>query len=39
MGRPVGTIKTWIRRARQELILQLQHREVVEVPRDEVRRI
>ncbi len=29
MQRPLGTIKTWIRRARQELIAQLKRREVV----------
>lgn len=29
MGRPVGTIKTWIHRARAQLIQQLQDREVV----------
>ena len=29
MGRPVGTIKTWIHRARGQLIQQLQDREVV----------
>lgn len=29
MQRPLGTIKTWIRRARQELIAQLKQREVV----------
>lgn len=29
MGRPIGTIKTWIHRARGELIQQLQDREVV----------
>lgn len=28
MQRPLGTIKTWIRRARQELIAQLKRREV-----------
>ncbi len=39
MGRPLGTIKTWIRRARQELIAHLQRREVVEGPRYEMRRV
>jgi RNA polymerase sigma-70 factor (ECF subfamily) len=29
MQRPLGTVKTWIRRARQELIVQLRRREVV----------
>jgi RNA polymerase sigma-70 factor (ECF subfamily) len=38
MRRPLGTIKTWIRRARQELIVQLQQREVVEGPGHEMRR-
>lgn len=31
MDRPVGTIKTWIHRARTQLIQQLQEREVVHV--------
>jgi RNA polymerase sigma-70 factor (ECF subfamily) len=32
MGRPVGTIRTWIHRARGELIQLLAAREVVETP-------
>ena len=33
MGHPVGTIKTWIHRARLQLIQQLQDREVVYLDR------
>lgn len=32
MGRPVGTIKTWVHRARMELIQQLRAREVFPTP-------
>jgi RNA polymerase sigma-70 factor (ECF subfamily) len=39
MRRPLGTIKTWIRRARQELVRHLQSRDVIEVPRYEMRRV
>jgi RNA polymerase sigma-70 factor (ECF subfamily) len=38
MRRPLGTIKTWIRRARQELIAQLQQRGVVGERRYAMRR-
>jgi RNA polymerase sigma-70 factor, ECF subfamily len=37
MGRPVGTIKTWIHRARLDLIRQLNEREVLEGCRYAVR--
>jgi RNA polymerase sigma-70 factor (ECF subfamily) len=37
MARPLGTIKTWIRRARHELIVLLQKREVVWESRHEMR--
>lgn len=36
MDRPLGTIKTWIRRARKELIAQLRQREVLAESRDEL---
>jgi len=39
LERPLGTIKTWIRRARQELIALLQTREVVWESRHEMRRV
>jgi RNA polymerase sigma-70 factor (ECF subfamily) len=39
LSRPVGTIKTWVRRARQELIALLQQREVVGERRHEMRRV
>jgi RNA polymerase sigma-70 factor (ECF subfamily) len=39
LQRPLGTIKTWIRRARQELVAQLQRREVIPEPRDELRKV
>jgi len=39
VGRPTGTVKTWIRRARQELVAQLQRREVVQESRDAMRRV
>jgi RNA polymerase sigma-70 factor (ECF subfamily) len=39
MRRPLGTIKTWIRRARQELIAQLKQREVVEESGYALRRV
>jgi len=39
LARPLGTIKTWIRRARHELIALLQKREVVWESRHEMRRI
>ena len=29
MNRPVGTIKTWVHRGRQEIIRQLQQRDVL----------
>jgi RNA polymerase sigma-70 factor, ECF subfamily len=35
MGRPIGTIKTWIHRTRVELVQQLRERGVVEGPRQE----
>lgn len=37
LARPLGTIKTWIRRARRELIVLLQKREVVQERRHELR--
>jgi RNA polymerase sigma-70 factor (ECF subfamily) len=39
LGCPVGTVKTWIHRARQELARQLRARGVVEESQHEVRRI
>lgn len=39
LARPLGTIKTWIRRARHELIALLQKREVVWESRHEMRRV
>ena len=39
LDRPLGTIKTWIRRARRELAEQLRHREVTQEPRHELRRV
>jgi RNA polymerase sigma-70 factor (ECF subfamily) len=39
LTRPVGTIKTWVRRARQELVALLQQREVVGEMRYELRRV
>jgi RNA polymerase sigma-70 factor (ECF subfamily) len=39
MGRPLGTIKTWVRRARGELIGHLHRREVVGERRHEMRRV
>jgi RNA polymerase sigma-70 factor (ECF subfamily) len=39
MERPLGTIKTWIRRARAELVKQLQERDVVTERRHELRRV
>ncbi|MDG2381200.1 MAG: RNA polymerase sigma factor [Pirellulaceae bacterium] len=30
MNRPVGTIKTWVHRGRQEIIRQLQHRDAIQ---------
>jgi RNA polymerase sigma-70 factor (ECF subfamily) len=37
MNRPLGTIKTWIRRARGELIDQLRSREVLPESRNALR--
>ena len=39
LGRPVGTVKTWIHRARQELAARLVEREVVTSKRYELRRV
>ncbi|MCA9121306.1 MAG: RNA polymerase sigma factor [Planctomycetaceae bacterium] len=39
MSKPLGTIKTWIHRARTELIRFLQQREAIEDSRYEVRRV
>ena len=39
LERPLGTIKTWIRRARHELVALLQKREVVWESRHEMRRV
>lgn len=39
MGRPLGTVKTWIHRARTELIHFLQQREVIEGSRYAVRKV
>ena len=39
LGRPLGTIKTWIRRARRELVDRLLRREVVQESRHELRRV
>jgi RNA polymerase sigma-70 factor (ECF subfamily) len=39
LGRPIGTVKTWIHRARRELIQHLVQREVVPENRHAVRRI
>ncbi len=36
---PVGTIKTWVHRARKELIARLNERGVVEEPHDALRRV
>jgi RNA polymerase sigma-70 factor, ECF subfamily len=36
---PMGTVKTWVHRARQELIARLQQRGVIEEPRHAVRRV
>src|SRR6185436_7177933 len=36
---PVGTVKTWVHRARRELIRQLKEREVVQEPRHALRRV
>ena len=33
MGRPLGTVKTWVHRARREMMDFLRHRGVVEEPR------
>lgn len=39
LGCPLGTVKTWVHRARQELIARLTERGVFEESRNEVRRI
>ena len=39
LGRPAGTIKTWIRRARQELIARLRRRDVLQESRSAMRGI
>ena len=39
LARPLGTIKTWIRRARRELIERLRRRDVVQGSRYELRRV
>jgi RNA polymerase sigma-70 factor (ECF subfamily) len=39
MDRPIGTIKTWIHRARRELIDFLRRREVIRERCDEMRRV
>ncbi len=39
LERPLGTIKTWIRRARRELVAQLRQREVLQESRHELRRL
>jgi RNA polymerase sigma-70 factor (ECF subfamily) len=39
LDRPLGTIKTWIHRARHELIASLRKREVLQEPRHAVRRV
>ncbi len=39
LGRPVGTVKTWIHRARRELVARLVEREVVTSKPYELRRI
>jgi RNA polymerase sigma-70 factor, ECF subfamily len=39
LNRPLGTIKTWIRRARRELIDRLRRRDVVQESRHELRRV
>ncbi len=36
---PLGTVKTWVHRARRGLIQQLREREVIEEPRDAVRKV
>lgn len=39
MDCPIGTVKTWVHRARRDLIDQLGRRGVIEEPRDAVRRV
>jgi RNA polymerase sigma-70 factor (ECF subfamily) len=39
MDIPLGTVKTWVHRARRELIAQLDIRGVLEEPRHEMRRV
>ncbi len=39
LGCPLGTVKTWVHRARREMIAQLKQRGVVEDARDAVRRV
>ena len=39
MDIPLGTVKTWVHRARRELVAQLDQRGVLEEPRHDMRRI
>ncbi|REK09500.1 MAG: RNA polymerase sigma factor [Planctomycetota bacterium] len=39
LGCPLGTVKTWVHRARRELVARLVKRGVVQEMRDEVRRV
>ncbi len=39
LGCPLGTVKTWVHRARRELIAELRHRGVVQESRHAVRRV
>lgn len=39
LGCPVGTVKTWVHRARRELITQLKQRGAIEESPDAVRRV